>query len=155
MRQFFYYSFPFFYTFFWLNLKFCLLSSSLLIRSVTLQLNPSMTLIQPQATQAPAVRWSSCEMRVMAKLEEFVREYLRPPLRNKKIQSNSIKLPHLTSAVHRSLSDPLKMGSFQQSKRSDNKRCTVEVRWGIVIEKKYVNIPIQTVIISPWLLKRF
>ena len=71
-------------------------------------------------------------------------------LRNKKkTQSNSIKLPHLTSVVHCSLSDPLKMGSFQQSKRSDNKRCTVEVRWGIVIEKKYVNIPIQTDIISP------
>ena len=91
----------------------------------------------------------------MAKLEEFVWEYLRPLLRIKKTQSNSIKLPHLTSVVHCSLSDPLKMGSFQQSKRSDNKRCTVEVRWGIVIEKKYVNIPIQTVIISPRLLKRF
>ena len=25
------------------------------------------------------------------------------------------------------------MGSFQQSKRSDNKRCTVKVRWGIFI----------------------
>ena len=27
------------------------------------------------------------------------------------------------------------MASFQQSKRSDNGRCIVEVRWGIVIEK--------------------
>ena len=26
------------------------------------------------------------------------------------------------------------MGSFEHSKRSDSKRCTVEVRWGIFIE---------------------
>ena len=47
-------------------------------------------------------------------------------------------------------------------KRSDNKWCTVEVRWGIFIEnmtvfylflRAVVNIPVQTlVIISPWLL---
>ena len=45
-----------------------------------------------------------------------------------------------------------KMGSFHQSKRSDRKRCTMEVRWGIFFEnflflKAVVNIPIQTVII--------
>ena len=46
-----------------------------------------------------------------------------------------------------------KMGSFHQSKRSDNKWYTVEVRWGIFFEnltyflflRAVVNIPIQTV----------
>ena len=51
-----------------------------------------------------------------------------------------------------------KIGSFQHSNRSDNKRCTVEVRWGIFIEnltvfflflRAVVNILIQTFIISP------
>ena len=52
------------------------------------------------------------------------------------------------------------MGSFQHSKRSDSKRCTVEVRWGCFIEnltiffflRAVVKIPPQTLIISPWLL---
>ena len=52
------------------------------------------------------------------------------------------------------------MGSFQHSKRSDSKRCTVEVRWGCFIEnltiffflRAVVKIPSQTLIISPWLL---
>ena len=45
------------------------------------------------------------------------------------------------------------MGSFWHSKRADNKRCTVEVRWGIFLEnltifffpflRAVVNIPIQ------------
>ena len=50
-----------------------------------------------------------------------------------------------------------KMGSFHQSKQSDNKRYTVEVKRGIFIEnltyflflKAVVNIPIQTLIIPP------
>ena len=55
------------------------------------------------------------------------------------------------------------MGSFQHSKRSDNKHYTVKVRWSIFIEnltvffyskKPDVNIPIQTLIISSWLLFR-
>ena len=57
------------------------------------------------------------------------------------------------------------MGYFQHSKRSDSKQCTVKVRWGIFIEnltvfffflflRAIVNIPIQTLIISPWLLFR-
>ena len=55
------------------------------------------------------------------------------------------------------------MGSFQHRKWSYNKRCNVEVRWGIFSEnltvfvlflKVVVNIPIQTDIISPWLLLR-
>ena len=48
--------------------------------------------VRPQAAQAPAVRWSSYEIRVMAKLEEFVWEYLRSLLDLlgiKKKQSNS------------------------------------------------------------------
>ena len=52
-----------------------------------------------------------------------------------------------------------KMGSFHQSKRSNNKWHAVEVRWGIFIEnliifyfvKAVVNIPIQTLIIPQWL----
>ena len=55
------------------------------------------------------------------------------------------------------------MGSFQHSKRSDNKHYTVKIRWSIFIEnltvfflfpKTDVNIPIQTLIISTWLLFR-
>ena len=48
------------------------------------------TLAETQAAQAPAVRWSSCEIRVVAKLKEFVWEYLRPLLGIKKIRSNSL-----------------------------------------------------------------
>ena len=53
------------------------------------------------------------------------------------------------------------MGSFHQSKRSDNKQYAVEVRWGIfflriwrifLFPRAVVNIPIQTLIIPPWLL---
>ena len=55
-----------------------------------------------------------------------------------------------------------KMRSFHQSKRSDNKQYAMEVRWGIFFEnltyylflKAVVNIPIQTLIIPPWLLLR-
>ena len=55
-----------------------------------------------------------------------------------------------------------KMRSFHQSKRSDNKRYAVEVRWGfflriwriILFLRAVVNIPIQTLIIPPWLLLR-
>ena len=55
------------------------------------------------------------------------------------------------------------MASFQHSKRSDNKWCTVEVRWGTFIESltiffyflgAFVNFPIQTLMFSPWLLLR-
>ena len=54
------------------------------------------------------------------------------------------------------------MRSFHQSKRSDNKQYAMEVRWGIFFEnltyylflKAVVNIPIQTLIIPPWLLLR-
>ena len=55
------------------------------------------------------------------------------------------------------------MGSFHQSKRSDNKQYAVEVRWGIfflriwrifLFLRAVVNIPIQTLIIPPWLLLR-
>ena len=51
-----------------------------------------------------------------------------------------------------------KMVSFRHSKQSDSKRCSVEVRWGIFIVcvflflRAVVNISIQTLIISPWLL---
>ena len=53
-----------------------------------------------------------------------------------------------------------KMRSFHQSKRSDNKKYGVEVRWGIFLRiwriflflRVVVNIPIQTLIIPPWLL---
>ena len=34
-------------------------------------------IIEPQAAQAPAVRWSFREIRVMAILKEFVLEYLQ------------------------------------------------------------------------------
>ena len=52
-----------------------------------------------------------------------------------------------------------KMGSFHQSKRSDRKRYTMEVRWGIFLRiwriflflKAVLNIPIQTAII-PYLI---
>ena len=55
-----------------------------------------------------------------------------------------------------------KMRSFHQSKWSDNKQCAAEVRWDIFIEnltyflflRAVVNIPIQTLIIPPWLLLR-
>ena len=56
-----------------------------------------------------------------------------------------------------------KMRSFHQSKRSDNKQYAVEVRWGIfflriwrifLFLRAVVNIPIQTLIIPPWLLSR-
>ena len=51
------------------------------------------------------------------------------------------------------------MGSLQRCKRSDNKQRTVELRWGIFCEnltyilylRAVTNIPIQTLIISPWL----
>ena len=54
------------------------------------------------------------------------------------------------------------MDSLQRSKRSNNRQCTVEVRWGIFIQhltyflffRAVINIPIQTLIISPWLLFR-
>ena len=53
-----------------------------------------------------------------------------------------------------------KMGSSQHSKRSDSKRHTVQVWWGIFVEdltvfiflRAVINIPTQTPIISPWLL---
>ena len=53
-----------------------------------------------------------------------------------------------------------KMRSFHQSKRSDNKQYAVEVRWGTFLRiwciflflRAVVNIPIQTLIIPPWLL---
>ena len=54
---------------------------------------------------APAVRWSSCELRVMAKIQKFVWEYLGPLLGSKKRVKFSIKTPRLTSTVHRLLSD--------------------------------------------------
>ena len=55
-----------------------------------------------------------------------------------------------------------KMRPFHQSKRSDNKRYAVEVRWGIFLRiwriilflRAAVNIPTQTLIIPPWLLLR-
>ena len=51
-----------------------------------------------------------------------------------------------------------KMGSFNQSKRSDNKWYAVEVRWGIwrifSFLREVVNIPTQTLIIPPWLFLR-
>ena len=62
---------------------------------------------KPQVAQAPAMRWSSCEIRVMAKLQEFVWEYLRRPLGIKNTVKFSIKILHLTSTVHRLLSDRL------------------------------------------------
>ena len=54
------------------------------------------------------------------------------------------------------------MGSFHQSKRSDNEQYDVKVRWGILLRiwrivlflRAVVNIPIQTLIIPPWLLLR-
>ena len=54
------------------------------------------------------------------------------------------------------------MGSFHQSKRSDNKHYAVEARWGIFLRiwriflffRALVNIPIQTLIIPPWPLLR-
>ena len=55
------------------------------------------------------------------------------------------------------------MGSFHLSKRSDSKWYAVEVWWGIFIEnltrillilKALVNIPIETLLIPPWLLLR-
>ena len=54
------------------------------------------------------------------------------------------------------------MRSFHQIKRSDNKQYAVEVRWGfflriwriILFLRAVVNIPIQTLIIPPWLLLR-
>ena len=61
----------------------------------------------PQANQVPAVRWSSCEIRVMAKLWEFVWECLQTLLWIKKYSQFSIKIPHFTSTVHRLLSDHL------------------------------------------------
>ena len=39
--------------------------------------------LSSQATQSPAVRWSSCLMSVMAKMKEIVWEYLRPFIRSK------------------------------------------------------------------------
>ena len=56
-----------------------------------------------------------------------------------------------------------KMRSFRQSKRSDNKQYTVEVKWHIfflriwrifLFLRAVVNIPIQILIIPPWLLLR-
>ena len=53
-----------------------------------------------------------------------------------------------------------KMRSFYQSKRSDNKQYAVEVKWGVFFRRIFlflravVNIPIQTLIIPPWLLLR-
>ena len=55
------------------------------------------------------------------------------------------------------------MGYLQHSKRSDNEKRTVEVRWGIFFVRIWliflflravVNIPVQTLIISSWLLFR-
>ena len=55
------------------------------------------------------------------------------------------------------------MGSSQHSKRSDNKRCNVDVRWSIFVEnltvsllylRAVVNIPIQTLKTSPRLFFR-
>ena len=54
------------------------------------------------------------------------------------------------------------MGSFHQRKWSDNKQYAVEVRWGIFywvwrifsFIRAVVNIPIQTLLISPWPLLR-
>ena len=43
----------------------------------------------------------------MAKLEEFVWEYLQPLLRIKNTVKFLIKIPHLTFTVHRLLSDRL------------------------------------------------
>ena len=55
------------------------------------------------------------------------------------------------------------MGYLQRSKWSDNEQRTVEVTWGIFFVRIWltflflravVNIPIQTLLISPWLLFR-
>ena len=61
-------------------------------------------LVQSQAAQAPAVRWTSCAMRVMANIWEFEWEYRfwmgRQLLGITKYDKLSIKIPHLTFTVH-------------------------------------------------------
>ena len=57
-------------------------------------------LSRSQVAQDPAVGWSSCELRVMAKLKEFVWEYLRPLLGIKKYNQilNKNTSPYFHSA---------------------------------------------------------
>ena len=77
----------------------------LTVTNLTFKINENVT--YTACGLAPAVRWSSCEVRIMAKLEEFVWEYLQPLLRIKNTVKFLIKIPHLTFTVHRLLSDRL------------------------------------------------
>ena len=86
-----------------LNLFFFFLF--LTVTNLTFKINENVT--YTACGLAPAVRWSSCEVRIMAKLEEFVWEYLQPLLRIKNTVKFLIKIPHLTFTVHRLLSDRL------------------------------------------------
>ena len=116
-----------------------------------------------EAAQAPAVRWSSCEIKVMAKL------YLRPLLGIKKysqiLNKNISPYFHSASLVIwplAMLKEPI-LASYPSLSYHVHKRSPVDlsyVRWGIFIEnltviflflRAVVNIPLQTLIISPWL----
>ena len=60
----------------------------------------------PQAARAPAVRWSFCVIKIMAKIWEFVWEYLRP-LFGIKLE-NTVKFSlKMENAVHCLFSDRL------------------------------------------------
>ena len=111
----------------------------------------------PQSAQAPAVRWSSCAITPSSSCEMIILRnnshggiirvcmgIFTTALRNKKNTSNSQNWPPaLMKRTHfskwaqsglflcTSVENLAKMHSFHQSKRSDNKKYAVEVRWGI------------------------
>ena len=61
--------------------------------------------VYPQAAQAPAVRWSSCVIKIMGKIWEFLWEYLQP------LFGIKLKRLKMANAVHCLFSDRLLSGN--------------------------------------------
>ena len=118
--------------------------------------------VYSQAAQAPAVRWSSCALTVMTN-DKSLYGNIYDRSKEWKNTSNS-QLKYLTLLPQKSFSylsyigrkprngKLAKMGSFLQSKWSDSKWYAVEVRCFFLSLRAVVIIPIQTLMIPPWLL---
>ena len=121
----------------------------------------------PRAAQAPVVTWSSCEIRIMAKLYVWVcMGIFTTAPRNKNTVKFSIKIPRLTSTVHRLLPGlllywkepilasypflgllPIRDGEVINPEMDKLVILLMEARWGIFKTLK-------TLKISSWLLFR-
>ena len=85
-------------------LSFNLHTNKLTLSKISISITSQL---ESQADQAPAVRWSSYSITVMAELWEFVWEYLRTLEGIKKYVKFSIKIPYLTFTAYYLLPDPL------------------------------------------------